>query len=431
MAHYNPPANEEEFKINFAPFNPPMTDTQAYQESARCLFCHDAPCITACPTAINIPLFIRQIQSNLPTEAGKTIFSSNWLGASCGSVCPTEVLCEGACVYTQQDMPAVQIGRLQEFAARKTIESGTILWKPNPPTHKKVAVIGAGPAGLACALELAYLGHEVTLIEGKDKLSGLLIFGTAPYKITNEAVEAEINWLLKQLPITIKTNTYIKSEEEIQEVLNHNDAVFLGIGLGGTNKLNIPGENIPHVLGAVEMIESLRRYQHHFILEGNVVVIGGGNTAMDAASEASRLGAKRVVLAYRKDKSEMSAYDFEYQHTQNAGVEMIFNVTPVQILGEEQVVGVEFVHQDKSRIIIQCDYVLKANGQRKQIEWLRQINGLTLDDSGKVITNDIMQTGNPKVFAGGDTRNGGKEVVFAVAEGQQAAHGIHQFLLKS
>ena len=215
MAEYKKPTSEAEFEKNFKQKKPLMNDTEAYYEASRCLFCYDAPCIQACPTSIDIPLFIKQIHTDNLTGASKTIFDSNWLGNACGVVCPTGVLCEGACVYNHQDVPPIQIGRLQNYATNKTIDADKLIFKVGKPTGKKIAVIGAGPAGIACACEARTLGYEVDIFEAKDKPSGLTVYGIAPYKITNEEVLKEIDYLQKQLQFNIKYNSAVTSKKQL------------------------------------------------------------------------------------------------------------------------------------------------------------------------------------------------------------------------
>ncbi|MBL4905653.1 MAG: FAD-dependent oxidoreductase, partial [Flavobacteriaceae bacterium] len=329
MAEYKKPTTEAEFEKNFKQKNPLMNDTEAYYEASRCLFCYDAPCIKACPTSIDIPLFIKQIHTDNITGASKTIFDSNWLGNACGVVCPTGVLCEGACVYNHQDVPPIQIGRLQNYATRKTIDADKTIFKEGASNGKKVAVIGAGPAGIACACEAKTLGYDVTIFEAKEKPSGLTVYGVAPYKITNEEALKEVEFLQKQLGFKIEYNSPITSVAQIKQIEQDYDAIFLGVGLGKTATMGLDGEDKEGVIGAVEFIEELRMKHHLLQVPKKVVVIGGGNTAMDAASESARMGARKTVLAYRNSKEHMGAYGFEYDLAISSGVDSLFNVTPI------------------------------------------------------------------------------------------------------
>ncbi len=417
-----------------------MNPTMAYYESSRCLFCYDAPCVQACPTGIDIPLFIRQINTDNIDGAAKTIYDSNYFGNICGKVCPTEVLCEGACVFNHQNVQPIEIGRLQSFATNTVIEKNKRLFELAKNNGKKVAVIGAGPAGISCACELKLLGYDVDIYEAKNQPSGLALYGCAPYKVTNEDVLNEINYLQKQFGFNIEFNSPIKSEKKLNELENKYDAIFLGIGLGETRKLNIEGENLINCIGATEYIEQIKLNPLNVNTGKRVVVIGGGNTAMDAASESARLGAEEVTLAYRRSKDEMGAYEFEYDLAKAVGVNGLFNVSPVAIIGNEKVEGVHFVKTKTenggvekivgSDFTINCDAVILATGQEKQTGILSKINNLNFDNKGKIKVNpETLQTSNVKYFAGGDAMNGGAEVVNAAAEGKKAARGIDSFLI--
>ena len=439
MGEYKRPTNEIEFDKNFAQKKPIMSDSEAYYESARCLYCYDAPCITACPTGIDIPLFIKQIQTNNTIGAARTIFDSNWLGNACGKICPTGVLCEGACVHNHQDVPPIQIGRLQNYATNAAMEVQKRLYTPGAENGRKIAIVGSGPAGIACACELRILGYEVDIFEAKNKPSGLTVYGIAPYKITNKEVLDEVEYLQNQLNFNIHYSSPVLSKEKLEELESEYEAIFLGVGLGATADLNIPGEELNGVVGAVEFIEELRMKHHEIHVPDNVVVIGGGNTAMDAASESARMGAKSVKLVYRRKKDRMAAYDFEYKLAISSGVSSVFKAQPVEIVGEEAVTGVKFIQTrqtnghleyiDGTEFIIPCDMVIKATGQGKQGGFLELIEGLTLDHKKRIeVHPKTFQTTNPKYFAGGDAVNGGAEVVNAAFDGKQAAHGIHRWL---
>lgn len=438
MAEYKKPTSEAEFKKNFKQKKPLMNDTEAYYEASRCLFCYDAPCVQACPTSIDIPLFIKQIHTDNVTGASKTIFDSNWLGNACGVVCPTGVLCEGACVYNHQDVPAIQIGRLQNYATNKTIDADKILFKVGESNGKKIAIIGAGPAGIACACEARTLGYEVDIFEAKEKPSGLTVYGIAPYKITNEEVLKEVEYLQNQLGFNIKYNNAINSKEELKSLENAYDAIFIGVGLGATRYLGLDGEDKNGVVGAVEFIEELRMKHHQVKVPAKVVVLGGGNTAMDAGSEAARMGARKTVLAYRNSKDKMGAYGFEYDLAISAGVDSLFNVTPIAITGNGKVEGVKFAKTEmiegklktnmNNTFIVRCDMVIKATGQAKQGHLYDLIDGLHIDNKTRIKINEEFQTSNPKYFAGGDAVNGGAEVVNAAYDGKMAAQGMHNWL---
>lgn len=442
MAEYKRPQSSEEFHQNFEQKTPLMDDTEAYYESSRCLFCYDAPCVTACPTGIDIPLFIKQIQTGNLTGSAKTIYDANWFGNACGKVCPTKVLCEGACVYNHQDIKPIEIGRLQNFATIKVIENNTSLYTPGPDNGKKVAIIGAGPAGISCACELRTLGYQVDIFEAKDKPSGLTVHGTAPYKITNKEVLTEMDYLQNQLGFQIYYNTPISNAQQLQDIEQEYDAIFLGVGLGPTADLGLPGDDKEHVIGAVEFVEALRMREHLISVPDRVIVLGGGNTAMDAASESARMGAQEVTLAYRRSKDEMGAYGFEYDLAKNAGARGLFNVQPVEILGNGAASGVKFIKTQSingqlvaiegSEFMVECDMVIKATGQAKMDNLFSLINGMEVDRSKRIVVNPLtFQSTNPKYFAGGDAVNGGAEVVNGAHDGKAAAKGIHSWLNQS
>lgn len=441
MSEYKAPRSEKEFEENFSQIKPLMSNSEAYYESSRCLFCYDAPCVTACPTGIDIPLFIRQINTNNPLAAAKTIYDSNAFGYACGKVCPTEVLCEGACVYNHQDVKPIEIGRLQSYATGKAIEKDHKIYTTGKPNGKKVAIIGAGPAGISCACDLRMYGCEVDIYEAKAKPSGLTVYGVAPYKITNKEVLDEMAYLEKQFGYKVYYNKAILSKAELAELEKQYDAIFLGIGLGSTSSLNIKGEDLENCFGATEFIEKLRMEHHKVSVPSSVIVLGGGNTAMDAASESSRMGAERVILAYRRSKESMPAYEFEYNLAKGVGVKGMFNVAPIEILGKGKVEGVKFIRTEEKNGKLEnipgteftesCDWLIKATGQSKQTEFLSMINGMDLDKKGRIVVDPkTFSTKNPKYFAAGDAVSGGQEVVNAVADGRRAAKGIMDSIMK-
>jgi len=441
MPEYKVPESLSDFSINFNQIKPLMTDTEAYYESSRCLFCYDAPCTKACPTGIDIPLFIRQINTGNISGAAKTIYDSNFFGAACGKVCPTEVLCEGVCVYNKCGVRPLEIGRLQNYAAMNAVYSEEKLYTLPEIGGKKTAVIGAGPAGISCACELRLGGCEVDIFEAEELPSGLTLFGIAPYKITNDEVLKEMEYLTKTFDLNIQYNKLIEKRQDLRRLEKHYDAVFLGIGLGSTIPTSLPGENLPGCIGATEFIRELKLRKQDVTVGRTVVVLGGGNTAMDAASEAARLGADSITLAYRRSKEEKKAYDFEYELAKGVGVRGIFNVSPVEIIGSSKVEGVKLrrTKTENGRItvipesdfIIGCDMVIRATGQEKKVNFLEQIESLEYDSLGKIVVDPVtFQTGNPKYFAGGDAVNGGAEVVNAAAEGKAAARGILAYLKK-
>lgn len=439
MAEYTQPVTFEDVDRNFEQIKPLMNETQAFYESGRCLFCYDAPCIKACPTGIDIPLFIKQINTHNLNGSARTIYSANYFGNTCGKVCPTEVLCEGACVFNEQNVKPIEIGRLQSYATTQAIKKAMPLHKKTPPNHKKIAVIGAGPSGISCACELRSLGYAVDIFEAKNLPSGLIVHGVAPYKINNSDALEEVDYLQKQFGFNIKFNAPVTTKEQLLALETEYDAIFLGIGLGKTASLLIDGEELEHCTGATEFIQQVKLSPLTTHVGKKVVVIGGGNTAMDAASECARLGAEEVTLAYRRSREEKGAYDFEYDLAKGVGVKGLFNVSPVAILGEGKVEKVRFVSTkvENGRVLplpdsefeIECDMAIRATGQSKMIDLLERIEGLELDRKGNIITHpETFQTGHPKYFAAGDAVNGGAEVVNAVSEGKKAAQGIHLLL---
>jgi glutamate synthase (NADPH/NADH) small chain len=435
MAEYRSPETREEFEGNFAQIKVLMTPNQAHFESARCLFCYDAPCVTACPTGIDIPLFIKQIHSGNVQGAARTIYESNYLGNACGKVCPTEVLCEGSCVYHHQGVPAIEIGRLQNFATSNAMKENLAI-AGNPPSQNfRAAIIGAGPAGIACACELRKAGIEADIFEAKPLGTGLTVYGVAPYKITNEEALQELEYLRGQFGFRIFYNSPIETHEDLQRLEKEYHAIFIGIGLGKTSELRIPGEEMAGVSGAVEFVEQLRMDKEKIRVPAQVVVLGGGNTAMDAASESARMGAENVTLVYRRGREDMGAYSFEYDLARAAGVKGLFNAAPVRILGNGKAESVEFIRTQEadgmlqnipgSEFTLPAELVIKATGQSKHKNLLSLIAGLEMDAKGNIRVNpETFQTGNPLYYAAGDAVSGGQEVVNAVANGKIAGRAI-------
>ena len=441
MSEYKAPKSEKEFEENFSQIKPLMSNSEAYYESSRCLFCYDAPCVNACPTGIDIPLFIRQINTNNALGAAKTIYDSNTFGYACGKVCPTEVLCEGACVYNHQDVKPIEIGRLQSYATGKAIEKNHKIYTTGKPNGKKVAIIGAGPAGISCACDLRMYGCEVDIYEAKENPSGLTVYGVAPYKITNKEALNEMVYLEKQFGYKVHYKKPILTKSDLENLEKNYDAIFIGIGLGSTSALNIKGEELENCFGATEFVEKLRMNHHKVSVPQKVIVLGGGNTAMDAASESARMGSEKVILAYRRSKESMGAYEFEYVLAKGVGVKGVFNVSPLEILGKGKVEGVRFIRTQElngkleniagSEFTESCDWVIKATGQSKQVELLSMIKGMELDKKGRIVVDSkSFSTKNPKYFAAGDAVSGGQEVVNAVADGRRAAKGIMDSIMK-
>ena len=430
-----------EIERTFVQIKPLMNTSEAYYESSRCLFCYNAPCTLACPTAIDIPLFIRQINTGNLSGAARTIYASNYLGNTCAKVCPTEVLCEGACVFTKLNIKALEIGRLQNFSTNNAILAQEKIFSVPEYNGKSVAVVGAGPSGIACACELRKAGYKVDIFEARNNPSGMALHGVAPYKITNEEALMEVEFLQEQFGFDIIYNKRIEKQEDLHFLELNYDAIFLGVGLGNSIEIKIQGESKLNCVGATEFIEQIKTKPTNTPFAKKAIILGGGNTAMDAASESARLGAAEVIIAYRRSESEMKAYYFEYHLAKVTGVKGMFNIAPIEVVGEEAVKGVKFIRTETvdgtfrnipdSEFIIECDLVIKATGQSKQTSLLGKISGLTLDNTGRVTVNPSTgQTTNLKYFAGGDAVNGGAEVVNAAADGKIAGKGIHEFLSK-
>ena len=428
---------------NFSELKPPLRPPEALVEASRCLYCFDAPCITACPTGIDIPAFIKKIAFGHPAGAAKTILTANILGASCARVCPTSVLCEGACVLDDRDEQPIMIGRLQRYATDYVEQHGLRVLPPPPAkkSGKKIAVIGAGPAGLGCAAELAQLGHRVTIFEKQKQAGGLNTYGVAYYKMKPQVSLAEVE-LVKSLGVELRTGVAVGRDVSVAQLEQDFDAIFIGVGLGAATKLRIPGEDLPEVVDALDFIAQIHtRPLQQIPLGRRVAVIGCGNTAIDAVTQAKRLGANRAFIVYRRDEPDMSAYGFEYEHAKHDGASFFFKAAPLEIIAADgHVSGLKLVltHLVGGKVepimgsewIEPCDLVLKAVGQEKQVKLIKDLFPSLAIDARGVITHDLLtgQTNIPHLFAGGDCGNGGREVVNAVGEGKKAAHGIHAFL---
>ncbi len=419
---------------NFTDLKPPLRPQEALVEASRCLYCFDAPCIMACPTGIDVPAFIKKIAFGNPASAAKTILTANILGASCARVCPTEVLCEGACVLDDRDEQPIQIGRLQRYATDYIAERNLNVLPdvPEKKSGKKIAVIGAGPAGLGCAAELARLGHSVTIFEKQKKAGGLNTYGIAYYKMKPPISLAEVR-LVQSLGVEIQTGVTVGRDVTVEQLEQDFHAIFIGVGLGAATKLRIPGEDLPEVIDALDYISKIHTEPLHQIPAGRrVAVIGAGNTAIDAVTQAKRLGAERSFIVYRRSENDMSAYDFEYQYAKHDGAQFIFHAAPVEVLATDgHVSGLKLVRTQLvdgrvepipgSEFIEPCDLVLKAVGQEKQVKLLQELfPALKIDSRGVIAhTNLTGQTNVEHIFTGGDCSNGGREVVNAVGEGKK------------
>ena len=408
------------YAANFSDHQPVFAPHEARVAADRCYFCHDAPCMTACPTSIDIPLFIRQIATGTPEAAAKTIFAQNILGGMCARVCPTEQLCEEACVRETAEGKPVEIGRLQRFATDTLMAKGVHPFTRAAATGKKVAVVGAGPAGLACAHRLALKGHEVVVYERRAKPGGLNEYGIATYKAPDDFAAREVDWLLKIGGITVKTGLELGRDITLSGLEADYDAVFLGIGLAGVNALRAVGEDLDGVRNAVDFIAELRQVTDKATLPigRDVVVIGGGMTAVDAAVQSKLLGANAVTMVYRRGRDKMSASTYEQDHAAGAGVRIIYGAAPVRMLGQGKVEGVEFSYEGGETFTLKADQVFKAIGQTLVAAPIAQ-------DGAKL----VKQQG--RVWAGGDCAAGGEDLtVTAVAEGRDAAEAIHASLME-
>ena len=402
----DPILSDEQLARNFADIAPALTPDFALLEANKCLFCHDAPCTIACPTHIDVPAFIKKIATGNLRGSARVILEANPFGHSCARACPVEVLCEGACVLNDRDEQPITIALLQRHATDYVIERKMKLFQAGKPTGKTVAIVGAGPAGLACARDLRRWGHAVTVFESKSQPGGLNTYGIAEYKLKADVALAEVQDIL-DLGVELKLGVTVES---LEPLLDEYDAVFVGVGLGKTKGLGIPGEDLEGVVDALTFIEHLKTHPYRQTRVGKrVVVIGAGNTAIDAVTQAKRLGAEQSTIVYRRGEDDMPCYDYEYELAKRDGCSFRFHASPKRIVGNGRVEGLEVERPDKSRETIPCDMVIVAIGQGSR-------------------TDLTVPSGNPKLFVGGDCANGGAEIVNAAAEGVAAARKIHELL---
>ncbi|WP_413221327.1 NAD(P)-dependent oxidoreductase [Tritonibacter mobilis] len=426
----------QEIAENFADLHAPFDAHEAAVAADRCYFCFDAPCMTACPTSIDIPQFIREIQGGHAESAAKTILEQNILGGMCARVCPTETLCEEVCVREVAEGKPVEIGRLQRYATDMLMERDVHPFTRAAATGKRVAVVGAGPAGLAAAHRLAMHGHEVTVYEAKSKAGGLNEFGIAAYKSTNDFAAREVEWLLQIGGITIEYGRGLGMGLTLDGLQSDFDAVFLSVGLQGVNALRADGEDKDGVRDAVDFIAELRQAEDLTALPvgRNVVVIGGGMTAVDAAVQSKLLGAENVTIAYRRGRDAMGASRFEQDLAASKGVKLMFNVMPKAIHGNGSAVEIELEYTDVvdgrvtgtgETVRLAADQVMKAIGQTLE----GQPEALALEGR-KIKVSETGRTSVSGVWAGGDCASGGDDLtVTAVAEGRDAAEDIHASLM--
>jgi glutamate synthase (NADPH/NADH) small chain len=425
-----------ETAARFTDLHPPFDKQAAVPEANRCLFCFDAPCMQACPTHIDVPRFIKKIASGNLRGSAQTILEANVLGASCSRACPVQVLCEGACVMHRYNKQPIEIARLQRYAMNAFHAPGTNLpFVPAEAAGQKVALIGAGPASLACAAELRRHGIAATIYDARPLPGGLNTYGVAEYKLPLTESLREID-MIARLGVEFQFGVTVDAKM-LAELERMHDVVFIGVGLGAIHRLGVPGEELPGVTNALDVIEGYKAGRLTLMPE-RVVVIGAGNTAIDAAIASVRLGTSEVTMAYRRGVEQMSAFTFEYEHAKQEGVRFLWHVQPIEIEGAERVEAVRFVrmeHQEDGSLVAQAgsefsvgvDAVVLAIGQGTHAGFLAD-SGVTLERGRIVIERVTGQTSNPKYFAGGDCTNGGREVVDAVADGKRAGVGMAAWL---
>ncbi|MBZ0217948.1 MAG: NAD(P)-dependent oxidoreductase [Fimbriimonadaceae bacterium] len=435
-------AHSDAYCTAFPDLHPPYSNHEATIEAARCYFCHDAPCIAACPTSIDIPLFIRQIAADNLAGSAKTIFDQNILGGTCARVCPTETLCEQACVRQDAEGNPVKIGRLQRHATDFLMARPGHPYDRAPSTGRRIAVVGAGPAGLACAHRLAMHGHDVKIFEARDKPGGLNEYGLAVYKTVDNFAQREVAYLMSIGGIELETGKILGRGLTLRQLCGDYDAVFLGIGLAGTNSLNIEGDDFANVLDAVDYIARLRQaYDVGDVPVGRqIAVIGGGMTAIDVAIQTRLLGAQEVTIFYRRGKDQMNASEYEQNLAQINGVKIRRWVRPLRILGDNdgKVRAVEFettAHTDGklsgtgNTFTVETDMVFKAIGQTLVGDMLNGSAEKIALHNGRIQVDENRRTSLGNIWAGGDCIAGGEDLtVTAVEDGKIAAESIHNMI---
>ena len=431
----------EEISRNFSDMHPPLSRPEALIEADRCYFCYDAPCTTACPTGIDIPGFIQKIRSDNLKGSAHTILKENIMGGMCARVCPTEVLCEEACVRNVHEDKPVHIGLLQRYATDPIFEQSLSLFERGVATGKKVAVVGGGPAGLSCAHRLATLGHEVVVFNRDSKLGGLNEYGIAAYKTVNDFAQQEVNWILEIGGIEVRQDTSLGVDFTLESLRDEYDAVFLAFGLGAVNHLGLANEDAEGVLNAVDYIATLRQSQtkEELPVGQHVVVIGGGMTAIDIAVQCKHLGSEVVDIVYRRGPEQMGASQYEQEYAQTNGVTIRHWAMPVELLVGDRVAGVEFerteldengkLRSTGDKWSLNADIVFKAVGQAVA----RDVFGNAADSfeqkSGKLLVDDDRKTSLPDVWAGGDCIYDSDDLtVTAVQDGKVAANAIDRYL---
>ncbi len=433
----------EQITKNFKEIAPPMAQAEAVFEAHRCLYCYDAPCIQACPTHIDVPSFIKKIASGNLLGSARVILDANPIGSTCSRVCPVEALCEGACVENTLMKQPIQIGRLQRYAMDHAIGKQIQVFKAGAANGKSVGIIGSGPAGLSCATYLARLGYAVTIYERREKAGGLGTYGMAEYKMTQQHSADEVA-MIERLGVQFRLGCEVGRDVSFADLEAAHDAIFIGAGLGATNKLGIPGEELAGVYDALDFIEHIKTRDWASVpMARTVAVIGAGNTAIDAVTQAKRLGAEQVLLIYRRAQAQMSAYEYEYELAKKDAVEFRWQTAPIEIVADAsgkrvaalRCVRTELQPDSKLTNVVGSEFdlpvtmIIKAIGQQKQRSFLASIPNVSWDTVHRIIVNqETMQTTNPKYFAGGDCVNGGAEAVDAAQHGKHAAMGIHKVL---
>jgi glutamate synthase (NADPH/NADH) small chain len=429
--------SKAEIDANFGDLHPPLSRSEALIAADRCYFCYDAPCTTACPTGIDIPQFIQKIRSDNIRGSAHSILRENIMGGMCARVCPTEVLCEEACVRNAHEDKPVDIGLLQRYATDPIFAGNTQLFERAELTGKKVAVVGGGPAGLSCAHRLAVLGHDVVVFNRDSKPGGLNEYGIAAYKTISDFAQTEVDYILSIGGIDVQNGTALGDGIELEDLRKEFDAVFLGIGLGSVNELGVANDELPGVLNAIEYIADLRQADDLSALPvgKNVVVVGGGMTAVDIAVQSKRLGAENVNIVYRRGPEQMGASHFEQTLAQTNGVGIVHWAQPTAVHGEGHVSGIEFTRTKldskgnlvatNETIALDADTVFKAIGQKLEPGALA---GVDLQ-RGRIIVDENHRTSLEKVWAGGDCVVGGDDLtVSAVQHGKVAAVAIDRQL---
>ena len=434
----------EQYETNFADIHPPYESiTAAKVDANRCLFCYDAPCMKSCPTSIDVPKFIKQIATENIKGSAHTIFTSNIMGGGCSKVCPVEKLCEGACVYNLLEEEPIPIAKLQRYSTERAMENNWQLFHRKPSVVKKVAIVGAGPAGLSCAHSLSKEGVDVTIYEKESKAGGLMTYGIAAYKVTPQFCEDEVNYILSIGGIEVKYNQELGKDISLIDLQKNYDAVYLGLGVGVARQLDIPGEYLQGVEDAISFIYDIREKGYSSVPVGDkVAVIGMGMTAIDAATQAKRLGAKEVTLVYRRTEAEKPCTQVELDIAKLDGCEIIWLAAPKEvigvnnkvtqlvcskmILGEPDASGRRSPVDTGETFSLEVDMIIKAAGQ-VPFEELINSNGIN-NKNGKIVIDNNYATNIKGVFAGGDAVNGGKEVVDAVQAGKDGAKAIMDYL---